>query len=220
MIIALDLILFAILILTAILALKARDQLTSVALLSGYSLFAAMLFAGMLALDVALVEAALGAGLTGVLFVTAVLATARKTDPRPGSRRQWLAVPIIVLFLGVMLYASSDLPDRGDPDSASQQGVSRAYIEGSMDQTQTPNVVTSLLADYRSMDTLGETTVILTAALSAALVLTRRQRTTTTPSAGLNLGVGEYTPKKDAPGSAQAHRADDVQPSDDPKDPS
>jgi hypothetical protein len=43
-----------------------------------------------------------------------------------------------------------------------------------MEQTETPNVVTSLLADYRSQDTLGETLVILTAALAASLVLARR----------------------------------------------
>jgi multicomponent Na+:H+ antiporter subunit B len=73
-----------------------------------------------------------------------------------------------------MLYASSGLPDRGDPAAPAQQGVSRAYIEGSLPQTRTPNVVTAILADYRSMDTLGETLVILTAALAAALILARR----------------------------------------------
>jgi multicomponent Na+:H+ antiporter subunit B len=44
-----------------------------------------------------------------------------------------------------------------------------------MEDTRTPNVVTAILADYRSMDTLGETLVILTAALSASLVLFRRR---------------------------------------------
>jgi multicomponent Na+:H+ antiporter subunit B len=174
MIVPLDLILFLVLIVTAILALQVKDLLASVALLAGYSLFAALLFAGVAAVDVALVEAALGAGLTGVLFVVAILATTRHSNPRPDRRRRWVSVPLILAFLGLMLFASAGLPDRGDPDAPAQQGISRTYLSDSLADTQTPNVVTSLLADYRSMDTLGETMVILTASLAAALVLARR----------------------------------------------
>jgi multicomponent Na+:H+ antiporter subunit B len=174
MIVPLDLIIFVILIATAVLALAVRDLLAAVALLAGYSLFAALLFAGVNAVDVALVEAALGAGLTGVLFIVAILATTRRSEPRPDPRRRWVALPLIVGFIGLMLVASTDLPDRGDPEAPAQTGVSTRYIEGSLADSQTPNVVTSLLADYRSLDTLGETMVIVTAALAAALVLARR----------------------------------------------
>lgn len=174
MIIPLDLVLFLVLIVTAVLALVVKDLLAAVALLASYSLFAALLFAGVLAVDVALVEAALGAGLTGVLFVIAILATTRHSSPRPDTRRRWAVLPLIVAFLGLMLFASTGLPDRGDPDAPAHQGVSQTYLTDSFTDTETPNVVTSLLADYRSMDTLGETMVIVTAALAAALVLVRR----------------------------------------------
>jgi len=173
-IIPLDLVLFLVLIVTAVLALVVKDLLAAVALLASYSLFAALLFAGVLAVDVALVEAALGAGLTGVLFVIAILATTRHSSPRPDTRRRWAVLPLIVAFLGLMLFASTGLPDRGDPDAPAHQGVSQTYLTDSFTDTETPNVVTSLLADYRSMDTLGETMVIVTAALAAALVLVRR----------------------------------------------
>jgi multicomponent Na+:H+ antiporter subunit B len=174
MIATLDLLLFLILIVTAVLALQVRDLLTAVALLSGYSLFAALLFAGLQAVDVALVEAALGAGLTGVLFVAAILATSRRSTQRADRRTRLVVLPVIGAFVALMLYASTGLPDRGDPDAPAQRGVSVAYLEGSLEQTQTPNVVTAILADYRSQDTLGETLVILTAALAAALILARR----------------------------------------------
>jgi multicomponent Na+:H+ antiporter subunit B len=174
MIVPLDLVLFVILIATAILALQVRDLLAAVALLSGYSLFAALLFAGVSAVDVALVEAALGAGLTGVLFIAAILATTRRSYPRGDHRKRRIVVPLIVGFVGLMLYASVDLPDRGDPDAPAQVGVSVTYLEESLADTQTPNVVTAILADYRSQDTLGETLVIVTAALAASLVLVRR----------------------------------------------
>jgi multicomponent Na+:H+ antiporter subunit B len=173
-IVPLDVILLLILIATAVLALAARDLLASVALLAGYSLFAALLFAGVSAVDVALVEAALGAGLTGVLFVAAILATTRHSRPRLVPRRRLVVLPLIVVFLGLMVFASTGLPDRGDPEAPAQLGVSQTYLADSLADTETPNVVTSLLADYRSLDTLGETMVILTAALSASLVLARR----------------------------------------------
>jgi multicomponent Na+:H+ antiporter subunit B len=174
-IIPLDLLLFAILLVTAVLALRAKDLLTAVVLLAAYSLFAALLFTGMSAVDVGLVEGALGAGLTGVLFIAAVLSTTSSTAARTDDRRRpWIVVPMIAGFVGLMLFASTGLPDRGDPDAPAQLGVSTEYLARSMEQTETPNVVTSLLADYRSQDTLGETLVILTAALAASLVLARR----------------------------------------------
>jgi multicomponent Na+:H+ antiporter subunit B len=174
MIVPLDLVVFLILIVTAVLALVVEDLLAAVALLAGYSLFAAILFAEVNAIDVALVEAALGAGLTGVLFIAAILATSRRSEPRPDPRRRWVVIPLIVAFSGLVFYASFGLPDRGDPNAPAQQGVSQVYLAESLADTQTPNVVTSLLADYRSLDTLGETMVIVTAALSASLVLLRR----------------------------------------------
>jgi multicomponent Na+:H+ antiporter subunit B len=176
MIVPLDLLVFVILIVTAVLALQVRDLLTAVALLSGYSLFAAILFAGLQAVDVALVEAALGAGLTGVLFIAAIIATTRRTRATSEKdRRTRLAVlPVIIGFVALMLFASTGLPDRGDAASPAQLGVSTYYLERSYEDTRTPNVVTAILADYRSQDTLGETLVILTAALAASLILARR----------------------------------------------
>jgi len=43
------------------------------------------------------------------------------------------------------------------------------------EETATPNMVTSVLADYRGYDTLGETTVIFTAGISCILLLRRRK---------------------------------------------
>jgi len=174
MIVLLDIALLLILIATAVLSLMVRDLLAAVALLAVYSLFTALLFAGLQAVDVALVEAALGAGLTGVLLIAAILLTTRRAEQRPHPRTRTLIPVLVAGFVAMMLYASTGLPDRGDPDAPAQQGVSVAYLEGSLRETNTPNVVTAILADYRSMDTLSETLVILTAALAAALILARR----------------------------------------------
>lgn len=174
MIVAFDVLIFVILIITAVLALRVRDLLTAVALLAAYSLFAALLFTGTLALDVALVEAALGAGLTGVLFIAAIMITTRRSDAREERGHRIFVGAVVAAFLALMLYGSTGLPDRGDPGAPARTGVAVQYLERSLDDTNTPNVVTAILADYRSQDTLGETLVIVTAALAAALVLMRR----------------------------------------------
>lgn len=181
MIVIVDVLIFAVMIVTALLALRVRDLLTAVALLTAYSLFASLLFTGMLALDVALVEAALGAGLTGVLFIAAIMLTTRRSPAREEPRKQIFMGVLVAGFLGLMLYSSSGLPDRGDPLAPTRTGVASAYIERSLADTETPNVVTAVLADYRSLDTLGETLVIVTAALAVVLVLMRRDEPDETP---------------------------------------
>lgn len=80
----------------------------------------------------------------------------------------WL---VLLLAGGVILYADSDLPRMGDSNSPPATHVSPRYIEKSHEETGTPNFVTAVLADYRSYDTLGETTVIVTAGLACLLIL-------------------------------------------------
>jgi len=79
------------------------------------------------------------------------------------------------LFLALMLYATSGLPDLGDPDAPASTHVSPTYIEKSMEDTKTPNIVTAILADYRGYDTLGETIVIFAAGLACVLILMKRE---------------------------------------------
>lgn len=87
---------------------------------------------------------------------------------------KWLAVPIISIFFALMLYATAGLPDRGDADAPANTHISPFYIENTLEDTETPNIVTSVLADYRGYDTLGETVVVFTAGLACILILMRK----------------------------------------------
>jgi len=79
---------------------------------------------------------------------------------------------LIVLMAGVYFYAAAGLPLIGDAGSAPNTHVSPRYIEKSYEETDSPNMVTATLADYRGYDTLGETTVIFIAGLATFLILT------------------------------------------------
>ncbi|MEN2995019.1 MAG: hydrogen gas-evolving membrane-bound hydrogenase subunit E [Thermodesulfovibrio sp.] len=86
---------------------------------------------------------------------------------------KFFALIIVILTGAVLIYSTLDMPDWGDPNSPASLHVSPRYIEKTIEETATPNAVTSVLADYRGYDTLGETTVIFTAAVVCILLLRR-----------------------------------------------
>jgi len=93
-------------------------------------------------------------------------------------------VILLAVFTALLIFASSGLPNRGDADAFLNQETSLAgtteasayYICNAYRDAATPNMVTVILADYRSYDTLGEETVILTAGLICYLLLGRRRK--------------------------------------------
>ena len=75
----LELGLFVMLVLVAVAALELKDLLAAVVALSVFSFFTALLMALMGAVDVALTEVALGAGVTSVLFIAGIFAVGRRS---------------------------------------------------------------------------------------------------------------------------------------------
>ncbi|MDA0261416.1 MAG: hypothetical protein O3A21_04370 [Proteobacteria bacterium] len=80
---------------------------------------------------------------------------------------------IAVVVTGIMLlYAAGDFPAWGNSESpASKSPVSRHYITRGMAETAVPNMVTAVLGDYRSYDTLFETVVVFTAGIAIIGIL-------------------------------------------------
>ena len=87
--------------------------------------------------------------------------------------------PLAALVLAplglLLLWAGRSLPALGDPNSPVQARLTPWFVEVATAATGAPNAVTAVLADVRSFDTLGETTVIFAAGLAAWLVLARRR---------------------------------------------
>ena len=86
-----------------------------------------------------------------------------------------LAFCVVVVTGSLLMYATVEMPDWGDPNSPASTHVSPRYIEKGDEETHTPNMVTAVLADYRGYDTMGETAVVFTAAVACVLLLRRRQ---------------------------------------------
>lgn len=79
---------------------------------------------------------------------------------------------IVILAWGLIDY----LPSIGDPNSAPNQHISKIYIEMGPEQTDSPNLVTAVLADYRGFDTFLESTVMFLAAFCVAMALVGRPK--------------------------------------------
>lgn len=86
-------------------------------------------------------------------------------------------VQVMLILLGVVLaYAGTGLPEFGDPHAPASEHVSDHYIEHAYHDSHTPNIVTVMIADYRSFDTFGETVVVFTAGMACFFVLHNLRR--------------------------------------------
>ncbi len=149
-------------------------SLFAVAMLSGiYSLLAATLYVVMDAVDVALTEAAVGAGIATVLMLATLALTAHEEKRTP---RRIGPLVVVAVTGAVLIYGTLDMPRYGDPNAPANQHVAPRYIEKSGLEVGPPNIVTSILASYRGYDTLGEVTVIFTAAAGVLILLGRYRR--------------------------------------------
>ncbi len=165
-----DLALLTMLVLVAYVMTKSR-HLFAIVMLSGiYSLLSAAFFVSLDAVDVAFTEAAVGAGVSTVLMLGAMLLTVRREKPvRTG--RSPLAILVVTLVGSALIYATLDMPPYGDPNSPANSYIGEAYVERTAKEIAVPNIVTAVLASYRGFDTLGETMVIFTAGLGVILLL-------------------------------------------------
>lgn len=151
-------------------ALVVMRDLFAVAMLTGiYSLLSACFFMLQDAVDVAFTEAAVGAGITTVLFLATMSQVGR--NERKAKHKPWLALAVCSLVAALLIYASADMPHYGDPTAPAHTHVAPRYINDSPNEVGPPNMVTSVLASYRGYDTLGEAGVVFTAGVGVLLLL-------------------------------------------------
>ena len=152
---------------------RLRNLFAALMLSSFFSILCAAVFLVLDAVDVAFTEAAVGAGIATVLGLgTLILTSAEEKPPPSGS---WLPLLVVLATGAALVYGTLDMPRYGDPDAPVHQHVARHYLENSSAEVGVPNVVTAILASYRGYDTLGEVTVIFTAATGLALLIGGRR---------------------------------------------
>ena len=157
-------------------AIAAQRNLFAVVVLAGvYSFLMATVLVALDAVDVAMTEASVGAGISTVLLLGAlVLCGSEEAKPL---RRPWLPLAVAIVIAGALAYGTLGLPAFSDPAAPIHVHVVPRYLNEALRETGVPNVVTAVLASYRGYDTLGETTVVFTAGVGVIALLRRARRT-------------------------------------------
>ncbi len=183
-----NLLLLVFLVFILALVIRARRLFAVVVLAGAYSLVSAAMFVNLDAVDVAFTEAAVGAGISTVLFLAAMayLPGQEKPAPDEGVINSTLLAALICVGAGILLIAAAiELPVIGDPNAPAHVHVAPRFIEESGSFLHIPNVVTTVLASYRGFDTLGETIVVYAAGLGVVILLSGHTRTARTIISGV-----------------------------------
>lgn len=179
--IIIDMFLLSLLVFIAVMILRTGKLFAVIVMSGGYSLTSAAIFVNLDAVDVAFTEAAVGAGISTVLFLAAMsfLPAEEKAGSKGQSRllQTLIAGAVCVVSGALLVFAALDLPAFGDPNAPAQLHVAPRYLEESGSLLHIPNVVTTVLASYRGFDTLGETIVVFTAGLGVLMLLAGATRT-------------------------------------------
>jgi multicomponent Na+:H+ antiporter subunit B len=168
-------VLLTLLVVITITIVRMRNLFGVIVLAGVYSFLMASVLIVYDAVDVAMTEAAVGAGVSTVLFLAALHLTKSMEYPlaRPA------AIPLIVSGIvgAALIWATYDLPPYGTAVAPIHQHIVPYYIENAVKDTLVPNLVSAILADYRGYDTLGETVVVFTAGIGVMLLLKGRRPT-------------------------------------------
>lgn len=159
----------------ATVAIAVQRNLFAVVILFGaYSFLMATVLVALDAVDVAMTEAAVGAGVSTVLLLGA-LYLVRKEEMK--SLHRPLLPLLVAVATGLMLaYGTLGLPAFSDPEAPIHRHVAPRYIQEGARETGVPNIVTAVLASYRGYDTLGEVMVVFTAGAGVIALLRRRRK--------------------------------------------
>jgi multicomponent Na+:H+ antiporter subunit B len=171
----LDLSILTLIVICAFATIMVKDLLSAAIIFGAYSFLMCLLWTEMGAVDVAFTEASVGAGVSTVLFIAAVYQTSRKVKPRKSGRALAKIIGVLAALLTglVLVIAEADFPGFASPFSPASLHLSPYYITQTLHDTNVPNMVTSVLADYRGFDTMFETVVVFTAGLAVIAILRR-----------------------------------------------
>jgi multicomponent Na+:H+ antiporter subunit B len=159
----------------AVVGMALQRNLFAVVVLGGiYSFLMASVLVALDAVDVAMTEASVGAGISTVLLLGALHLTG-------GGEAKPLHRPVLPLLVAIavgaaLVYGSLGLPSFSDPQAPIHVHVVPRYLAEAVRETGVPNVVTAVLASYRGYDTLGETIVVFTAGAGVIALLRRTRR--------------------------------------------
>lgn len=156
----------------AIIAVWAKDLLSSVIAVGAVGIGLCMAFLLLKAPDLAIMQLVVEI----LSLIILIRATARKDLPFSASGRWLFNTLSTLLFIAVFLTAShivlKQLPQFGSP----LMRVSKIYLEEGAASTGSANLVAGIMLDYRSLDALGEATALFAVTIGILAIARKKGR--------------------------------------------
>ncbi len=208
-------ILLIFLVVCAISACLSKKLINSVIIFMSYGAIMAIIWLLFESPDLAITEAAVGAGVSSILFFVTLKKihavdherSGRKTHDIRDVEKHWemklfsrlYRLTAIIVCAGIIIILSAAvfyLPVIGDPNSPGSNEVAQKYIEEGMSETGAVNIVTGMILDYRAFDTFGEACVLFVA-VTCVMILLRVDTHTDSLSMPTDENDRIYEPKND-----------------------
>ena len=162
------------LIFTAIAILRSTNLVTSVLLCSIFSLLMATIYVNMGALDVAITEAAVGAGVSTIFFLNALAITGHRE--KITNKHSTFALAVMAFTVASMGSMIKTMPPLGSIDNPIHNHISDYYLRATEQSFKIKNSVTAILASIRGYDTMCETAVVVTASICVLLIIGKEDK--------------------------------------------
>lgn len=159
----------------ALYALHARDLLSALIAqgIVGYSLV--ICFLHLRAPDLAIVQIVVET-ITLIIMVAVVLNSSRKEITESWNRNKVLNIIASAVIVGFLVYIFIFMITPLQPFGEHTLRMARYYIHPGAEVTGSANLVTGVLFDFRGYDTLGEATILFTAALGVVTILRSKSK--------------------------------------------
>ncbi|MCF8307906.1 MAG: DUF4040 domain-containing protein [Bacteroidales bacterium] len=163
-------ILIGFMIIGALYALHAKDLLSALIAqgIVGYGLV--ICFLNLRAPDLAIVQIVVET-ITLVVMVAVVLNSSRKEVKESWNRNKILNIVTSVIIVGFLVYIFAFMIQPLQPFGDHSMRMAQYYTQMGAESTGAANLVTGVLFDFRGYDTLGEATILFTAALGVVTIL-------------------------------------------------
>jgi len=159
-------------IVAAIVAIEARDLLSSVIAVGAAGFALCLAFLILKAPDLAITQLVVEI----LILIILIRATIRRDLPLAIEGRWFFNTISTLVFIAVFLFfaytALRELPSFGQPIMA----VAKKYLEEGTQATGAVNLVSAVILDFRAFDTLGEATVLFASVIGIMAVLRRPGR--------------------------------------------
>ncbi|TLX75745.1 DUF4040 domain-containing protein [Labilibacter sediminis] len=158
----------------ALYSLHAKDLLSALIAcgIVGYSLVICFLL--LKAPDLAIVQIVVET-ITLIFMVAIVLNSTREEVKKQITKRAFVNIGITLAVTIVLVFSFNTAIEALNPLGSHTTRMATEYIQGA-DKTGSANLVTGVLFDFRGYDTLGEATILFTAAIGVLTVLRLKGR--------------------------------------------